>query len=123
MSKILALISSLFLLSVAALAQRQMPDTKQPPSKVERLNRAPVSNDILKVKLPRPQEVNLPNGLTVLVLEQHRLPTVYYGLWIKTGALADPKDIPGLASFTAGQLREGTGKRSSTQIAAELDDL
>jgi zinc protease len=98
-------------------------DSKQLPSKVQRLNKAPVSNDILKVKLPHPVEVSLPNGLTMLVLEQHRLPTVSYSLWIKSGTLSDPKDFPGLASFTADLLREGTAKRNSAQIATELDEL
>jgi zinc protease len=98
-------------------------DTKQLPSKVQRLNKAPVNNEVLKVKLPHPVEVTLPNGLTMLVLEQHRLPTVYYSLWIKSGAISDPKDAPGLASFTADLLREGTAKRNSTQIATELDEL
>jgi zinc protease len=98
-------------------------DSKQLPSKVQRLNKAPVNNEILKVKLPHPTEVTLPNGLTILVLEQRRLPTVYYGLWIKSGALSDPKDLPGLASFTADLLRDGTAKRNSTQIATELDEL
>lgn len=98
-------------------------DTKQLPSKVQRLNKAPVNNEILKVKLPHPVEVALPNGLTILVLEQHRLPTVYYSLWIKSGALSDPKDTPGLASFTADSLRDGTTKRNSTQIATELDEM
>ncbi|HEX4605809.1 MAG TPA: pitrilysin family protein [Candidatus Angelobacter sp.] len=98
-------------------------DAKTLPSKVQRLNKAPVNNEILKVKLPHPVEVSLPNGLSILVLEQHRLPTVYFGLWIKSGALSDPKDFPGLASFTADLLREGTAKRNSTQIATELDEM
>jgi zinc protease len=98
-------------------------DAKQLPSKVQRLNKAPVSNDILKVKLPHPAEVTLPNGLTVLVFEQHRLPTIAYTMWIKSGALSDPKEMPGLASFTADLLREGTAKRNSAQIATELDEL
>lgn len=98
-------------------------DSKQLPSKVQRLNRAPVNNEILKVKLPHPAEASLPNGLTLLVLEQHRLPTFYCSLWIKSGALSDPPDLPGLASFAANQLREGTAKRNSTQIATELDEL
>src|SRR5262249_6632608 len=97
-------------------------DSKTLPTKVERLNKAPVSNEVLKVKLPHPSEATLPNGLTILVLEQHHLPTVYYELWIKSGALSDPKDAPGLASFTADLLRDGTAKRNSTQIATELDE-
>ena len=64
-------------------------------SEVQRLNRAPVSKEVLRVKLPRPRETKLANGLTVLVLEQHKLPTVAFTLWVKTGALADPKDLAG----------------------------
>lgn len=112
------------LLAAAASAQQPGPgESKQLPSKVQRLNRAPVSSEVLKVKLPHPAEIELPNGLTVLILEQHRLPTVYASLWIKSGALSDPKDMPGLASFTADLLRDGTVKRNSTQIATELDEL
>ncbi|MCX6627468.1 MAG: hypothetical protein NTW28_07550, partial [Candidatus Solibacter sp.] len=41
-----------------------------------RLNRAPVSNEVLKVKLPRPVERPLSNGLRLVVLESHRAPTI-----------------------------------------------
>jgi zinc protease len=92
-------------------------------SKVVRLNRAPVSNEVLKIHLPRPTVTKLPNGLTVLVLEQHKLPTVNFMLWIRTGALSDPKDMPGLAGFTAEMLNEGTAHRSSAQLAADIDDI
>jgi predicted Zn-dependent peptidase len=92
-------------------------------SEVKRLNRAPVSKEILHVKLPRPREAKLANGLTVLVLERHKLPTVAFTLWVKTGALADPKDLPGLAKATAEMLREGTTHRTSAQLAAEVDGL
>src|SRR5919204_6257886 len=90
---------------------------------VQRLNRAPVNKDVLRVNLPRPVEMKLPNGLTLLVLERHKLPTIAATLWIKTGALSDPKDLPGLANFTADMLREGTSKRSSEQISQELDSI
>ncbi|HXJ93446.1 MAG TPA: pitrilysin family protein [Terriglobia bacterium] len=92
-------------------------------SKVVRLNRAPVSNEVLKVHLPRPVVTKLPNGLTVLVLEQHKLPLVNFMLWIETGALSDPKDMPGLAGFTAEMLKEGTTHRTSAQLAADVDDI
>jgi predicted Zn-dependent peptidase len=108
---------------MAAAQQPVAGDTKELPSKVTRLNRAPVNNEILKVKLPHPTEFSLPNGLAILVLEQHKLPTVYCSLWIKSGSLADPADMPGLASFTASQLRDGTARRNTTQIATELDEL
>lgn len=92
-------------------------------SKVVRLNRAPVNKEVLKVTLPRPVVSKLPNGLTVLVIERHKLPTVEFSLWIKTGALSDPKNLPGLASFTADMLREGTKTRSSSQLSSEIDGL
>lgn len=117
-------LSAILLCAIFAVAQQPAPgDAKQLPSKIERLNRAPVSNEVLKVKLPRPVEITLPNGLTLLVLEQHRLPTVQYDLWIKNGAISDPKDMPGLASFTADLLREGTATLNSSQIASELDEM
>ncbi len=90
---------------------------------VQRLNRAPVNKEILRVQLPRPREAKLVNGLEVLVLEPHKLPAVTFVLWVKTGALADPKDLPGLAKFTADMLREGTTHRSSAQLAADIDEV
>jgi len=92
-------------------------------SKVTRLNRAPVSNDILQVHLPRPVVTKLPNGLTVLVIEQHKLPTVNFMLWVEGGDMSDPKEAPGLASFTAEMLREGTTHRTSAQLAADVDNI
>jgi len=92
-------------------------------SEVERLNQAPVNKEVLKVQLPRSTQTKLSNGLTLLLLEQHKLPTVSLALWIKTEALADPKDMPGLAKFTADMLHEGTSHRSSAQLAAEVDEI
>jgi predicted Zn-dependent peptidase len=55
----------------------------------------------LQVKLPRPTELKLPNGLTVLLLERHKLPTVNFSLWVGADSLDDPKNLPGMAKFTA----------------------
>jgi zinc protease len=111
------------LLSLAATAAAQNEQHGAEVSKVVRLNRAPVNKQVLKVKLPRPQVTKLPNGLTVIVLERHKLPTINFALWIKTGALADPGSLPGLASFTASMLREGTETRSSAQLATAVDNV
>src|SRR5690348_18172420 len=46
------------------------------PSKFERLNRAPVNKEVLKVEWLRRTAVKLPTGLPVLLLEIHRCPTV-----------------------------------------------
>ena len=87
------------------------------------MNRAPVSKEILRVQLPRPTVVKLKNGLTLVLQEDHKLPTVAFTMWIRPGQLADPADLPGVASFTAGMLREGTATRSSAQIANEVESL
>ena len=96
-------------------------DKSVPLSSVQRLNRAPVSKELLKIKLPHASIHKLPNGMTVLILEQHQLPTIALELDMEPGAIADPS--PGLAKFTAEMLREGTAKRSSVQIATAADDI
>src|ERR1700691_4086570 len=103
----------------------QDPGSKAIPlSEVERKNKAPVSNEILRVKIPKPTEIKLPNGLTVMVLEDHRLPLVTARLSILgAGALNDPADVPGLADITATMLKEGTQTRSSKQIAEQTEEL
>jgi zinc protease len=109
------------LLPAATFAQGQ--DKSAPLSQVQRLNRAPVNKDVLRVQLPRPTVVKLKNGLTIVLEEDHKLPTIAFTMWIRPGQLADPSELPGLASFTAGMLREGTEKRTSGQIASEVDSL
>jgi zinc protease len=93
-------------------------------SRVERKNRAPVSKDILKVKLPRATEATLSNGVTVLIMENHRLPlvSIQYNL-SGTGPIFEPANVPGLAGITAQMLREGTTTKSSVQIAEQIDQL
>ena len=95
-----------------------------PVSKVERKNKAPLSRDVLRVNLPKPLETKLANGLTVLIVEDHRFPTVTVQLQINgAGALFENASLPGLASVTAQMLREGTTSRSSKQIAEAADKL
>ena len=84
--------------------------------------KAPVSKEILKVKLPRAEEASLPNGLRVVLLP-NGVPTFSMQLVILSGGLADKPDYHGLASFTASLLREGTTKRSSKDIAEQVDAL
>ncbi len=94
------------------------------PSKVERKNRAPISSEILQVKLPKPVEAKLKNGLTVLILEDHRAPFISMQLHIDgAGALFEPAEMAGLAQTTAQMLREGTRTRNSLEIASEIDRL
>lgn len=94
------------------------------PSKVERKELAPVSREVLQVKLPKPVEAKLKNGLTVLIFEDRRAPFINLQLHIGgAGALFEPTNMAGLASSTAQMLREGTTTKTSLQLAEEIDRL
>ncbi|HWF14257.1 MAG TPA: insulinase family protein, partial [Candidatus Acidoferrales bacterium] len=120
--------ATIFLAATIALSgwsQAPTADDKSiPTSKVERMNRAPVSKDILKVKLPRPVETTLPNGISLMILEDHRFPLVTVMFDISgAGPMYEPAAQPGLAGATARLLAEGTKTRTSKQIAEQIDSL
>ncbi len=85
--------------------------------------RAPVSKELLKVKLPRAEETTLPNGLRIVLLRNTKVPTFTMQMVILSGGLNDPADYHGLASFTGSLLREGTAKRTSKDIAEQVDTI
>jgi zinc protease len=68
-----------------------------------------------------PTKSVMPNGMTVLVLEQHFLPIVEVHALIKTGSAQDPHDKAGLANLVASLLDEGTTTRTSKQLAEQID--
>lgn len=108
------------------LAQQGENDKAVSPGDVVRKNRAPVSHELLKVKLPKPIETKLDNGLTVLIIENHKLPYVSMHLLIEgAGPIDEPADKAGLAAATAALLSQGTaspsGTFSSRQIAEQVD--
>lgn len=99
---------------------------QQPPSTagVVAKGRAPVSDKILQVKLPRPEEADLPNGVHLMVLQDRRAPQVTVQLSMRgAGGYYDPADQAGLAQFTAAVAREGTTTRSSTEISEQLERI
>jgi predicted Zn-dependent peptidase len=112
--------------AVAAAAGQMASGQAQPPSSAGLVikGKAPVSNEILKVKLPKPQEADLANGLHLMVLEDHRLPRVSFQIIIPgAGGYYDAPTAIGLSSFTAQMMREGTKMRTSQQISQELETM
>jgi zinc protease len=97
----------------------------QPAAKKEPFkNVAPVSKEVLKVKLPKPKEIQLENGLTVLILEDHRLPQISISMDLRGGGgLFDPADMKGLSVLSASLMREGTASMNSKQISEQVDLL
>ena len=72
------------------------------------------------ITIPAPREIVLPNGLTVVVVEDNRLPLVNYRLAFRVGGAFDPPELPGLTDLLAGLLPEGTESRTSREIAEEV---
>ncbi|MDT4898934.1 MAG: zinc protease [Acidobacteriota bacterium] len=122
-SKLFAALVAVALASTQIVAQQQSGPAGQSVKGADIKGRAPVNKEILKVNLPRAQEVTLSNGLRVVLLENHRVPTFTMQMVILSGGLSDPADHHGLASFTATLLREGTPTRSSKEIAEQMDTL
>ncbi|HEX6283344.1 MAG TPA: insulinase family protein, partial [Pyrinomonadaceae bacterium] len=72
------------------------------------------------IAIPAARETVLPNGLTVVVVEDTRLPLVSYRLAFRVGGAFDPPDVPGLTDLLAGLLPEGTASKSSRELADEV---
>ena len=97
-------------------AAEPAPVTTPPDWRAQR----PAPGKVSQFALPAPRQFKLPNGLTVLLLEQHRLPVISASLVLLAGSDRNPADKPGLAAFTADLLDEGTTSRSSTQLADDV---
>ncbi len=72
-----------------------------------------------KLQLPKIQRATLSNGLSLMLVEHHELPVVYAQLVFQTGAAKEEKS--GTANLTAQMLKEGTSKRTSLQIADDIE--
>jgi zinc protease len=65
----------------------------------------------------------LPNGATLLMLENRATPTVSLRGSLRAGSYFEPRDKPGLAQLTAEMLSRGTQKRSKLEIAGDLESV
>lgn len=72
---------------------------------------------------PDVQRRTLSNGLQLWLVERPGAPLVTVQLIADAGAVADPAELPGIASLTAAMLNEGTATRTAEQLAEELGFL
>ena len=86
-------------------------------------SRPPLLPAAPKPGLPKIQSQTLPNGLVLDVVEMHKAPIIDVTVVFRAGSTRDPAELPGLATFVAGMLDEGAGKRSSPEISEEIDYL
>jgi zinc protease len=73
------------------------------------------------VDFPPYQIKTLSNGLQVLVVLHHEQPSVSFRLLVRAGAVQEPADKPGVASFVASLLNQGTPAMSAQQIANAIE--
>src|SRR3990172_9052872 len=60
---------------------------------------------------PVPQRLTIGDGIDLLVVEKHEVPTIAAAIFLSGGGGADPVESPGLASFTSRLMTEGTKTR------------
>src|SRR5215212_6792791 len=83
-------------------------------------SQAPAPLQPRPITIPTPRETTLSNGLTLVVVEDSRLPLVSYRLAFRIGGAFDPPTLPGLIDLLAGLLPEGTQSKTSKEIADEV---
>jgi zinc protease len=69
------------------------------------------------------QKFELPNGMRLLVKEDHRLPFVEFRAVFQGGVLAENARNNGVSLLTSKLLLKGTSTRSAEQIATEIESL
>ncbi|HLM23884.1 MAG TPA: pitrilysin family protein [Pyrinomonadaceae bacterium] len=83
-------------------------------------SQAPAPLQPRPITIPTPRETTLSNGLTLVVVEDSRLPLVSYRLAFRIGGAFDPPTLPGLIDLLSGLLPEGTQSKTSKEIADEV---
>jgi len=65
----------------------------------------------------------LPNGIELIVLEDHRLPRVALGLTLRRGAGSEPPAKAGVAVLAAEVMQRGAGDRDALALARVIEDV
>jgi zinc protease len=69
------------------------------------------------------QRFELDNGLSVIILEDHRLPQISVGVRLRRGAASEDAEHAGLANFTTSLMKRGAGDRDAIAFAEAVDAL
>lgn len=105
----------------ARLVLRVVPDTSK-PEKNPRDDRPAIPPN-KEFKLPSPDKFTLTNGIKVFYFSRPALPLMSVSIMFGAGATSDPVGKPGLASLTAGMLRQGAAALDAEAFSKALDSL
>ena len=86
-------------------------------------NRTDLQTGTGSVSLQQAKKVVLPNGLTLLLLENRRLPIVVAAASLNNVRRYEPVEKAGVAQLMGSLLEEGTEKRTGQQIAEAIEDV
>ena len=113
------LLAVAFLVSAALLAPREA-GTDPSPSTASSVRPTSAQASIPTLDI---QEHVLDNGLTILLVEDHRMPRVAANLWIRVGSMQEPTGLHGMTHFLEHVIHQGTTTIGTTDLAAELPIL
>lgn len=109
-----------FIMSLSIQAQVDRVAPSQPmPSKIDR-SVQPKPGPAPKVNLGKAQNFTLPNGLKVLVVENHKLPRVTFSLFLDNPPSVEGA-IKGVDNLTSSLMGNGTSKISKDEYNEQLD--
>lgn len=98
-------------IAVSAEGQRPVWPSERPPAPLQ----------ARRVTFPAFRLKTLSNGLQVLAVSQSEQPSVSFRLLVRAGAAQDAAAWPGVASFVAALLDQGTTTRSAEDIANAIE--
>ncbi len=83
----------------------------------------PAPGEARDVHLPPITRTRTTSGLAIDAVRYDALPLVYVRFTVRSGLASDPPTIPGLSHLVAEMLKEGTRRRTSAQLAEEIEYL
>ena len=96
-------------LALPAVARAQVPTTP------------PAAAPLRPTRFPAFVTGRLPDGVNLIIVEQHKQPVVTITLATEAGASFDPADKAGLSDLVSELLTKGTERRTADQIAAQVE--
>lgn len=85
--------------------------------------RPPPAAPLRPARFPPFREVALPNGMMVVLVENHEQPTLSITLSFRAGGAYDPVGKEGLSAIVAELLTKGTPTQGADQIAAAIEGV
>lgn len=98
------------------------PAPEAPPAPVDPLGPMPELGPPVQFVPPAPATLDLPNGASLWVIEDHQLPLVTVTVSVPGGSATDPSGKGGLATISDEMMTKGAGKRDAVTFAHAVDD-